>query len=887
MITQSYKLNIVPHAEQNVRGFIAPVVHESQYDTGMRTLIFTLYKEGELYTILEGQTVSLFGTKPDGNAFEYSMTIDDEHTVSIVDNIQMTCIAGLVTCEIVVFGTQNDRIGSANFVLCIEPAAVDADQVLSDTDIPVFNEILYGGEVGEILTKTNTGAEWAPQGTGTGYMIKAEYDPNDTGSVLKADHADDAGTVDGFTVARNVLADEYTNAQIDTMVQGAGKVKTVNTVQPDQSGNVQITKTDIGLGNVDNTSDASKPISTATQAALDLKVDKVDGKGLSSNDYTDADKTKLGDLPTAAELTADLSGKVDKETGKGLSTNDYTTADKDKLAGIAAGAEVNVQSDWNEADSTADDYIKNKPTIPAKTSDLQNDSGFITGVAWGGIAGTIANQTDLKNELDAKQGKLTAGSNITIDQNNVISASGGTGTGGHVIVNSSGTDMAQRAKLKFDGATVTDDSVNDMTIVSGLKGDPGDPGDPGTAATIAVGTVVSGQTASVTNSGTSTAAVFDFVLPKGDPGTPGADGHDGQDGAAATIAVGSVTSGQTASVVNSGTSSAAVFDFVLPKGDPGTPGQDGSDGADGVSPTVSTSAITGGTAVVITDAQGPHTFNVMNGINGQDGAPGADGSDGSDGFSPVVTTSSITGGTEVTITDAIGPHVFDVMNGATGQTGQTGPAGADGYSPTATVTKTGSTATITITDKNGTTTATVSDGSDVSESNLATIETSPVTHAYSEGDYLVYNGLLYKVTAAIAIGESLTVGTNIESTKVGDELSSLNSNNVYSLMEQKTGETWIDGKPIYKKTWEFSNVPNGNTGYSANISNVDNMVKYEAFGYANSFWNPLNYANLDFQYTRSFYFRSDDNKIYFAIGNGSGAGFEKAIITLYYTKTTD
>lgn len=816
MITQSYKLNIVPHAEQNVRGFIAPVVHESQYDTGMRTLIFTLYKEGELYTILEGHTVSLFGTKPDGNAFEYSMTIDDEHTVSIVDNIQMTCVAGLVTCEIVVFGTQNDRIGSANFVLCIEPAAVDADQVLSDTDIPVFNEILYGGEVGEILTKTNNGAEWAPQGTGTGYMIKAEYDPNDTGSVLKADHADDAGTVDGFTVARNVLADEYTNAQIDTMVQGAGKVKTVNTVQPDQSGNVQITKTDIGLGNVDNTSDASKPISTATQSALDQKVDKVDGKGLSSNDYTDADKTKLGDLPTAAELTADLSGKVDKETGKGLSTNDYTTADKDKLAGIAAGAEVNVQSDWNEADSTADDYIKNKPTIPAKTSDLQNDSGFITGVAWGGIAGTIANQTDLKNELDAKQGKLTAGSNITIDQNNVISASGGTGTGGHVIVNSSGTDMAQRAKLKFDGATVTDDSVNDMTIVSGLKGDPGDPGDPGTAATIAVGTVVSGQTASVTNSGTSTAAVFDFVLPKGDPGTPGADGHDGQDGAAATIAVGSVTSGQTASVVNSGTSSAAVFDFVLPKGDPGTPGQDGSDGADGVSPTVSTtaitggtevtitdaggahtfdvmdgaqgdpgtpgqdgsdgfsptvstSAITGGTAVVITDAQGPHTFNVMNGINGQDGAPGADGSDGNDGFSPVVTTSSITGGTEVTITDAIGPHVFDVMNGATGQTGQTGPAGADGYSPTATVTKTGSTATISITDKNGTTTASVSDGTDAQDvTSTFTISTSGWSNSQTliDGEdyytYVINLTDIYTDAPIISIGAAGTLPTAAE-----------------------------------------------------------------------------------------------------------------------------
>ena len=38
------------------------------------------------------------------------------------------------------------------------------------------------------------------------------------------------------------------------------------------------------------------------------------------------------------DTTVDLSGKVDKVEGKGLSTNDYTTADKTKLAGIAAGA---------------------------------------------------------------------------------------------------------------------------------------------------------------------------------------------------------------------------------------------------------------------------------------------------------------------------------------------------------------------------------------------------------------------------------------------------------------------------------------------------------------------------------------------------------------------
>ena len=58
------------------------------------------------------------------------------------------------------------------------------------------------------------------------------------------------------------------------------------------------------------------------------------------------------------------SNKVDKVTGKGLSTNDYTDADKAKLDTAYQNAEQNVQSDWNETDSTSDAFIKNKPEIP-------------------------------------------------------------------------------------------------------------------------------------------------------------------------------------------------------------------------------------------------------------------------------------------------------------------------------------------------------------------------------------------------------------------------------------------------------------------------------------------------------------------------------------------
>ena len=85
----------------------------------------------------------------------------------------------------------------------------------------------------------------------------------------------------------------------------------------------------------------------------DTKVDKVSGKGLSTEDYTTAEKNKLAGIAAGANkyvhpsthpmsmitgLDSALDGKVDKVNGKGLSTEDYTTAEKNKLAGIAAGA---------------------------------------------------------------------------------------------------------------------------------------------------------------------------------------------------------------------------------------------------------------------------------------------------------------------------------------------------------------------------------------------------------------------------------------------------------------------------------------------------------------------------------------------------------------------
>lgn len=69
------------------------------------------------------------------------------------------------------------------------------------------------------------------------------------------------------------------------------------------------------------------------------KVEKEDGKGLSSNDFTDELKDKLegmtpNDYAIKADVEEELGKKVDKVEGKQLSTEDFTTELKDKLDGM-------------------------------------------------------------------------------------------------------------------------------------------------------------------------------------------------------------------------------------------------------------------------------------------------------------------------------------------------------------------------------------------------------------------------------------------------------------------------------------------------------------------------------------------------------------------------
>lgn len=133
------------------------------------------------------------------------------------------------------------------------------------------------------------------------------------------------------------------NTELDTKVDKDGsKVLSDNnytTAEKEQVAKIATIESDLET-KVDK--DGSKVLSdnnytTAEKnlvATISNKVDKIDGKSLSTNDFTNDLKTKLDELDTNAELTTKLGNKVDKVEGKSLSTNDFLNNYKSMLDNI-------------------------------------------------------------------------------------------------------------------------------------------------------------------------------------------------------------------------------------------------------------------------------------------------------------------------------------------------------------------------------------------------------------------------------------------------------------------------------------------------------------------------------------------------------------------------
>ena len=257
-----------------------------------------------------------------------------------------------------------------------------------------------------------------------------------------------------------------------------------------------------------------------------------------------------------------------------------------------------------------------------------------------------------------------------------------------------------------------------------------------------------------------------------------------------------------------------IFNFGIPKGDDGEPGENG------YSPTIEVSDIEGGHTVTITDKNGNHSFNVMD---------GAKGDPGDDGYSPSVSIQDITDGHRIVITDATGAHSFDVLNGTDG---------TDGYSPTVTVTEITGGHRVTITDAQGAHTFDVMDGSGSSitvDSALSTTSENPVQNKVITGavnqlneDITELSGSIAPVestataTAAHAVGELFMMGETLmvalSAIAIGDTITTEGGSRnaaVTTLSSKLLKDVQVNGTSVVQDG--VANIPlaNGNSTYGA------------------------------------------------------------------------
>ena len=193
------------------------------------------------------------------------------------------------------------------------------------------------------------------------------------------------------------ISDNITKKIDITQIKAQSPVQSVNS----NIGAVVLTKTDIGLSNVDNTSDANKPVSTATQTALDGKVDE-------NATITGATKTKItydakGLVTSGADATtADIADSTNKRyvtdaqatvIGNTSGTNTGDNATNSQYSGLAASKQ--------DALTLTTTGTSGAATLVGATLNIPQYSGG-GGTTWGSITGTLSSQTDLQTALDSK-----------------------------------------------------------------------------------------------------------------------------------------------------------------------------------------------------------------------------------------------------------------------------------------------------------------------------------------------------------------------------------------------------------------------------------------------------------------------------------------------------
>ena len=132
VVTQDYDIDLEPTGE-------CPVVKMSQFDTGSRTIVFTVYHGHDLAQI-DGMVARVDGTRSDGVEFSIACAVGTGGKVSFTISQEMTKCAGKHAAELVIFDADGNPVGTQNFIIEVEAAPMVRDAAASADDRTLYDQ---------------------------------------------------------------------------------------------------------------------------------------------------------------------------------------------------------------------------------------------------------------------------------------------------------------------------------------------------------------------------------------------------------------------------------------------------------------------------------------------------------------------------------------------------------------------------------------------------------------------------------------------------------------------------------------------------------------------------------------------------------------------------
>lgn len=366
-LTNTYCLKMTP----SQFGQSSVVVNCSQYDSLFRVIQFNLYNGTNEFSIPDNCVVTIRGTKKDLTGFEYQCEYEG-NVVTFPIQSQVTVLPGKVPAEIRVT-SGNEIIGSWNFVFLVEESPLDENTIISETDLPLLESALeaaaqaesFKGLAEQSATEASTSASEASDSASTA-TTKAE------------ESAENALKSEGYAVGEQngEPVDEasiyyHNNAKWYSQSGGGGTHNYEELANKPSINNVTLVgdKSLSDLGVPTKTSELTNDSGFITSVPVTSVNSKTGAVVLAASD--------VGALPDSTVIPTKTS---ELTNDSGFLTSVPVTSVNNKTGAVSLSAsDVGALASNTAYVSTVNGSSGAVTiTVPTKTSDLQNDSGFLT-----------------------------------------------------------------------------------------------------------------------------------------------------------------------------------------------------------------------------------------------------------------------------------------------------------------------------------------------------------------------------------------------------------------------------------------------------------------------------------------------------------------------------